>query len=77
MDDNRWFPIQGGIYRDEKNEVIRPVKPYQRCEIPWWLAEKAYETYSKKFGTSQSLDRLAERGGFGREELVWLLKGGK
>jgi hypothetical protein len=33
------------------------------------LAEKAYEVYSSKYGTSQSLERLAERGGFGLGEL--------
>jgi len=32
--------------------------------VPWSEAEIAYRTYSKLFGTSQSLERLAERGGF-------------
>lgn len=43
-------------------------------QIPWWLAEVAYEHYVKRFGDTQSLERLAERGGFGRQELVTLLR---
>ncbi|MBI3654152.1 MAG: hypothetical protein HY231_24230 [Acidobacteria bacterium] len=69
MDDTRPFPIQGGeFYRDEKGD---------RCftkgsTIPWWLAAKAYEAYRAKYGSSQSLEQIAERGGFGREELLML-----
>ncbi len=40
--------------------------------IPWWLAEIAYASYAKSFGSGQSLERLAERG-FGRDELVGLI----
>lgn len=43
-------------------------------EIPWWLAEIAYEYYVELYGSQQSLERLAERGGFGREELLGLLR---
>jgi hypothetical protein len=68
------FPIQGGVnWGHAKN--ARPIARYEPCTIPWWLAEVAYRAYSAKFGTTQSLERLAERGGFGREELVWLLSG--
>lgn len=38
--------------------------------VPWWLAELAYRDYSRRYGKQQSLARLAERGGFGREELI-------
>lgn len=73
--DNRLFPIQGGTYWDEeKKEWKRPIKRYQSCTIPWWLAEEAYKHYSKLYGKSQSLERLAERGGFGRNELLRLLR---
>ena len=41
--------------------------------IPWWLAEVAYRVYAALCGTHQSLDRLAERGGFGWDELGSLL----
>ena len=48
--------------------------PMQRGpSIPWDLAEIIYEVYSAMYGTSQSLERLAERGGFGwaEVELLW------
>ena len=37
--------------------------------IPWSLAERAYVDYSRRYGTNQSLERLAQRGGFGPTEL--------
>lgn len=43
--------------------------------ISWDMAEKAYEVYSFLYGTDQSLERLAERGGFGLTELCYLLEG--
>jgi hypothetical protein len=43
--------------------------------IPWSLAERAYQRYSQLYGTDQSLERLAERGGFGLAELGYLLRG--
>lgn len=43
-------------------------------QIPWWLAEVAYKYYVELYGGQQSLERLAERGGFGREELLGLLR---
>jgi hypothetical protein len=33
--------------------------------IPWSVAEKAYGAYAREYGKGQSLERLAERGGFG------------
>lgn len=73
--DDRPFPIQGG-HNWDRNQSAHPVVRYPPCTIPWWLAKEAYKVYSSKFGHSQSLERLAERGGFGREELTWLLSGG-
>lgn len=58
------FPIQGD-YGPKRTE---------RTIIPQWLAEEAYEHYAKMFGNQQSLERLAERGGFGRAELLMLLR---
>jgi hypothetical protein len=70
-DDTRPFPIQGGDgCRDEAGGVCYT----KSSTIPWWLAEEAYRHYSKRFGVSQSLERIAERGGFGREELLLLLR---
>jgi hypothetical protein len=43
--------------------------------IPWELAERAYATYARLFGRSQSLERLAERAGFGAAQLDCLLAG--
>lgn len=38
--------------------------------IPWALAEEAYVVYCKRYGGSgQSLERVAERGGFGPGEM--------
>lgn len=72
MDDTRPFPIQGSTsYVNDDGQRIRP----RSSKIPWWLAEIAYEYYSKRYGTQQSLERLAERGGFGREELVIFIRG--
>jgi len=65
--DTRSFPIQ--------SDGVPGSCSYERPScIPWWLAEIAYEYYSERFGTTQSLERLAERGGFGRSELIGLLR---
>lgn len=63
-DDTRSFPIQGDILPTHRKE----------SSIPWWLAEIAYTAYVKSYGNSQTLERLAERGGFGRDELLMLLR---
>lgn len=68
---NRPFPIQSWSYRHECGEMIH-VYP---STIPWWLAEEAYKKYVKLFGTDlQTLERIAERGGFGPYELIKLLR---
>ncbi len=68
MTEERRFPIAG----DPHGRIgIRP----ETTHIPWWLAELAYQDYSKRFGTRQSLERLAERGGFSRWELISHLSG--
>ena len=70
-DDTRPFPIQGETsYRDSEGRMIY----LQKSTIPWWLAEEAYKFYSAKYDTEQSLERLAERGGFGRIELLLFLR---
>jgi hypothetical protein len=58
LDDNRPFLIQA----ENANG--------KACVIPWWLAEIAYGYYAERYGTDQSLERLNDRGGFGRKELV-------
>lgn len=43
--------------------------------IEWSLAERAYATYAESYGTDQSLERLAQRGGFGLQEFACLFAG--
>ena len=67
---NRPFPIQCWSYRNVTGEMIH----VHRSFIPWWLAEEAYKKYVALFGKIQSLERIAERGGFGNYELIKLLR---
>ena len=41
-------------------------------DIDWVTAEKIYVEYSYLFGTQQSLERLAQRGGFGWKEVAYI-----
>jgi len=73
-DDTRPFPVQAeSSYLDSEGKRIYP----QPSKIPWWLAEEAYKYYSAIYGKQQSLERLAERGGFGRGELLFFLRRGR
>ncbi len=60
----RRFPIQGEVGSNPNGSR----KYIPATTVPWSEAEIAYATYSKIHGTSQSIERMAERGGFGREE---------
>ena len=44
-----------------------------KAEVDWDIAKIAYTEYALQFGTQQSLERLAERGGFGALEIIVLL----
>lgn len=58
----RRFPIQGhGSPRRPGFEAAGTV--------PWAVAELAYEAYAARYGRAQSLERMAERGGFGHGEM--------
>ena len=57
--DIRWFPVI-------VNRMARP----RANKIPWTLAEIVYEGYSQRYGSDQSLERIAERGGFGILEIA-------
>lgn len=37
--------------------------------VPWCVAEKAFAVYRDRYGTNQSIERIAERGGFGPSEM--------
>lgn len=52
---------------------MRPFPIQGGGQIPWWLAEIAYEYYHEHW-PDQSLERMAERGGFGVSELVGLIR---
>ena len=58
---------------ERKQFPIQATDGYPAGWIPWVIAEQAYEEYSKKH-RSQSLERLASRGGFGWFELIHLLR---
>jgi hypothetical protein len=45
----------------------------RRGTIPEGIARLAYEQYSFLYGTSQSFERMNERGGFGTLEIIGLL----
>jgi len=74
-DDIRPFPIQAGIRKRDKNGHLG-LRP-SACTIPWWLAEEVYRGYVAAHSEGchiQSLERLAERGGFSREDVLWYLR---
>lgn len=55
-----------------------PVNPWPRSalvSIPWSVAERAYVSYVARYGKSQTIERLAERGGFSEGELDALAPG--
>lgn len=57
MNDERMFPMLDGPW------------------IPWWLAERVYEVYALLYPScarDQSLERMAERGGFGWGEVAFM-----
>ena len=60
----KMFPIQSQ----------RGVAPHPLL-IPWNIAESAYSVYAANYGRGQSLECLAERGGFGPMEMDFLLPG--
>lgn len=59
--DDRMFPIQVGY----SNSTAAP-HPHK---IPWSIAQLAYSVYARNYGGGQTLERLAERGGFGAGEM--------
>jgi cell division protein FtsB len=61
MSEDKTFPIQKGYAGDKA--APGPLR------IPWSIAEIAYCAYARMYGTGQSLERLAERGGFGLGEM--------
>ena len=58
------------IIPDRRRDSIVAPHPMKR---PWSIAELAYSVYGRRGGGDQSLERLAERGGFGASEMDKLL----
>lgn len=46
-----------------------PVAGTRGLTVPWAIGEAAWLAYAKRYGTLQSVERIAERGGFGPDEL--------
>lgn len=59
--DARRFPIMV--------EMLRHPDPSPVRSVPWALAERAYMAYAVRYGTDQSMERLAQRGGFSAREM--------
>lgn len=60
----RMFPVQ----------TQRGAAPHPLL-IPWSIAELAYSVYAGQYGKDQSLEQLAQRGGFGPGEMDMFLPG--
>ena len=43
--------------------------------VPWDMGQRAYEGYSGEYGSSQSIERIAERGGFHPNEMDQFVPG--
>ena len=65
------FPIQGDHDTIQRKRDGREVRGYGF--VTWKEAEEAYAVYAGFYGRSQSLERLAERAGFGWDEIEDLL----
>ena len=56
-----------------KNQLLSRRFPMQDGpDIDWATAEKIYKMYIFLYGNSQTLERLAERGGFGWAEVKYI-----
>lgn len=72
------FYCNNGTWTDGSKPVktapIQPTRSYNGGDqIPYPVAEEAYKEYAAQYGTSQTLERLNERGGFAWAELAHLL----
>lgn len=60
---NEFFPVQAEHFRPLEDPRRQP-RTCNRAD-----AERAYEVYARKYGRSQSFDRIMQRGGFGWSEM--------
>lgn len=69
------FPIQGcaGARLGREPKHVGHVAG----SVPWWLGLAAWERYAEKNGRDQSVERIAERGGFSQCEMDLFLNTGR
>ena len=60
----RRAPVQGD-YR-----IAKGAPGHRAGTVTWEEHAKAWEDYARRYGRDQSAERIAERGGFGHEELT-------
>lgn len=64
-----WLRAIDALLAERTPQPVR-MFPVQRFGvIPWEVGQRAYEKYASMYGTDQSLERLAERGGFDVPEM--------
>ena len=68
MTDERRAPVQGDAGWQFGRPGARPAGT-----IAWWEHVRAWEEYHRRFANNQSAERIAERMGFGYEELIAFL----
>jgi hypothetical protein len=72
LDIVRNLPLEQRLPKRFPIHTERDARPHP-LGIPWQMAERAYSVYAASYGKVQSLERLAERGGFGPSEMDKLL----
>ena len=71
----RWMKFNH-IWQDSEGNSVEtfPIQDTRGTDsVPIEWAEEAYKEYAAQFGTSQSLEDLGSRGGFGATEIAMLL----
>lgn len=68
--DERRAPVQGDGNWGMADGDPRKVGSHPPGTVAWAEHLEAYVDYSRRYGTDQSAERLAERGGFGYSELT-------
>lgn len=56
-----------------RSPAKRPAGAHGPGTITWTEHEEIWRAYAKQYGTGQSAERIAERGGFGYQEATLLL----
>lgn len=65
--------MKGGDVMSKRFPLIINQHPEEKWTVPWEVAEEAYKEYVRRYGRCQTLERIAERGGFGYDEIAVLL----